>query len=70
MERRSTVMSLDATVALPRGIYHHTLETQDLSGLKPTLVVQSFFARGVGLVAQQATEAAATELTLVRVRRP
>jgi hypothetical protein len=68
MERRSTVMSLDATMALPRGTYHHTLETQDLSRLEPTLVVESFYAPGVGLVDQQATGATATELTLVRVR--
>jgi hypothetical protein len=70
MERRTTVMSLDVAVALPRGGYHHTIETQDLSELEPALVVQSYFAPGVGLVAQQAIEAEATELTLVRFRRP
>jgi hypothetical protein len=70
MERRATVISLDVALALPHGDYHHTLETQDLSGLEPTLVVQSYYAPGVGLVAQQAIRAAATELTLVRFHRP
>jgi hypothetical protein len=69
MERRTTVLSLDVTVALPHGPYRHTLETQDLSGMEPTLTVQSYYAPGVGLVAQQAVRASTTELTLIRFRR-
>jgi hypothetical protein len=70
VERRSTVVSVDATVALPRRDYHHTLSTLDLSTLEPTREVRSFFASGIGLVAQQTTEAVSIELSLVRVRRP
>jgi hypothetical protein len=70
MERRSTVMSLETAVALPRGKYDRTVQTRDRSGLAPTLEVQSYYAPGVGLVAQQATRAVVTELTLVRIRRP
>jgi hypothetical protein len=32
--------------------------------------VQTFFARGTGLVAQQDTTSTSTTLTFVRVRRP
>jgi hypothetical protein len=70
VERRSTVVSVDATVALPRRSYRHTVSTRDLSTLEPTRQVRSFFARRVGLVAQQTTEAVSIDLALVRVRRP
>jgi hypothetical protein len=70
VERRSTVVSLDATVALPRRTYRHTLSTLDLSTLEPTRRVRSFFAPRFGLVAQQTTEALSIDLSLVRVRRP
>jgi hypothetical protein len=70
MERRSTVVALDASVAMPRREYHHAVETRDLSPLVPIRVVQTFFAPGVGIVAQDTTDAMDTELTLVRVSRP
>jgi hypothetical protein len=70
VERRSTVVSVDATVALPRRDYRHTLTTRDLSTQEPTREVRSFYARGVGLVAQQTTEAESIDLTLIRVRIP
>lgn len=70
VERRSTVTSLDSTVAVPRRSYRGALATRDLNGLDPHQVVQSFFARGVGLVAQQTLESVGSDLSLVRVRRP
>lgn len=70
VERRSTVMSLDATVALPHGRYHGAIETDDRSGLEPVVEVQSYFARGVGLVAQQTVAGGSTSLALLTVRRP
>jgi hypothetical protein len=70
MERRSTVVTLDASVALPKGEYHHAVETRDLSPLAPIRIVQTFFAPGVGMVVQDATDAVDVELTLVRVSRP
>jgi hypothetical protein len=70
MERRSTVVTLDASVALPRGEYHHAVETRDVSALEPLAVVQTFFSPGVGMVAQDTAAAVDTELTLVRVSRP
>jgi hypothetical protein len=70
VERRSTVVSLDSTVAVPRRTYRGTLMTRDLSGTEPNRLVQSFFADGVGLVAQQTLESVPSDLSLVRMARP
>jgi hypothetical protein len=70
MERRSTVVSLDASVALQQGEYQHAVETRDLSALAPADQVQTFFARGIGMVAQDEEGAVDLQLTLVRVSRP
>ncbi len=70
VERRSTVVSLDSTVAVPRRSYRGTLTTRDASGLGPHRLVRSFFARGVGLVAQQTLEPVPSDLSLVRMMRP
>jgi hypothetical protein len=70
VESRSTVVSIDATVALPTHDYRGTVATRDLSALEPTTQVESFYARGIGLVGQQTTVALSTDLSLVHVRRP
>ena len=70
VESRSTVLSVDATVALPTRDYRCTVSTRDLSPLRPIRQVHSFYARDIGLVAQQTTEALSTDLSLVHVRRP
>ncbi len=70
VERRSTVVSLDSTVAVPRRTYRGTLMTRDLSGIAVHRLVQSFFASGVGLVAQQTLESVPSDLSLVRMTRP
>ena len=70
MERRSTVVSLDASVALQQGEYHHAVETRDLSALAPVVEVQTFYAPGTGMVAQDAEGPVGIQLTLVRVSRP
>jgi hypothetical protein len=70
VERRSTVVSLTATVATTNRTYHDTVLTRDQSSLDPTQVTQSFFARAIGLVAQQITGPTTSELTLLRVRHP
>jgi hypothetical protein len=69
VERRSTVISLTATVATPGRTYHDTVLTRDASSLVPTHVVESFFARGIGLVAQETRDATTSQLSLVRVGR-
>jgi hypothetical protein len=73
MERRSVVLSVDAQVALRRGGFHHAVETRDLSALAPIRSVRTFFAPGVGIVAQDAadiSDAHGSELTLLRISRP
>ncbi|MGA8246251.1 MAG: hypothetical protein WB797_05040, partial [Nocardioides sp.] len=70
VERRSTVVSLDSVVTVPRRTYRGTLMTRDLSGRAPGVLVQSFFARGVGMVAQQTLEPEQTDLSLVRMVGP
>jgi len=70
VDRRSTVGSLRATVATPHRTYRDTVLTRDVSSLQPTLATESFFARDVGLVAQQTSGATTSDLTLLRVRHP
>jgi hypothetical protein len=69
VERRSTVISLDGSAATPSRTYHHTVVTRDLSSLVPVHVVQTYFARGLGIVGQQDTKAISTSLALVRMTR-
>jgi hypothetical protein len=69
VERRSTVVSLDATATLPDRSYRHTVLTQDVSGLDPVVIVRSYFARGTGLVAQGAEAGSSTQLFLLSVHR-
>jgi hypothetical protein len=66
--RRSTVATLDGTVATTSHTFHHVVVTRDLSSLAPLHSVQTFYARGLGLVAQQDTTATSASLSLVRVR--
>jgi hypothetical protein len=70
VERHSTVLSLRSTVATPTRTFHDTVVTHDLSSLAPVHTDQTFFARGVGMVAQVDTTSASTSLALLRVRRP
>jgi hypothetical protein len=69
VESHSTVLSVDATVALPTRDYRGTVSTRDLSPLQPVREVRSFYASDIGMVAQQTTEALSTDLSLVRVSR-
>jgi len=69
VERRSTVLSVRATASLPRRTYRDTVLTRDLSRVEPIHVVQSYYAPGTGLVAQQTVSTTTSELFLLR-RRP
>jgi hypothetical protein len=69
VERRSTLLSLTATVATPTRTYRDTLVTRDLSTLEPLHTVLTYFSRGIGMVAQVDTTSVSTSLALVRVRR-
>ena len=67
--RRSTVLGLTATVATAHRTFHDTVVTRDLSSLAPLHTVQTYYARGLGMVAQEDTTATSVTLSLVRVRR-
>lgn len=66
VESRSTVESLDATVATPSRTYRHTVATRGLSTLAPLHIVLTYYARGLGMVAQQDTKSVSTSLSLRR----
>jgi hypothetical protein len=68
VERRSTVESVSATVSTPEHEYRHTVVTQDLSALAPLHVVMTYFARDLGMVAQEDTRATSSSLVLLRMR--
>jgi hypothetical protein len=70
VERHSTVMSLRSTVATPTRTFHDAVVTRDLSSLAPVHDGRTYFARGVGIVAQVDMTSASTSLALLRVRRP
>ena len=70
LERRSTVISLTASAATPEHTYRDAVLTQDASDQRPTLTEQTFFARGVGMVAQQTTDVTTSDLALVRLHPP
>jgi hypothetical protein len=67
VQRRSTVVSITAVVSTVQRTYRDTVATQDLSSLAPLHVVQSYYGRGLGLVAQQDTRAISTSLSLLRM---
>ena len=69
VQRRSTVVSLTGTVATTRRTFRHAVVTRDLSSLAPLHTVQSYFGRGLGLVAEQDTTSVSTSLSLVRISR-
>jgi len=69
VERRSTVLSLTGTVATSNRTFHGTVITRDLSTTDPLHTVQTYFARGIGIVAQEDRASLPRFLALVRVRR-
>jgi len=69
VERRSTVLSLTGSVVTPTQKFRDVVVTHDLSALDPLHTVQSYFARGIGLVAQQDAASVSTSLALLGVRR-
>ena len=70
VERRSTVLGLEATVATSQQTFHPAVVTRDLSTLDPLHTVLTYYVRGIGMVAQEDTKATSTSLALLRVRGP
>jgi hypothetical protein len=67
VERRSTVETLRASVATTTQTYRHVVATLDLSTLAPLHVVRTYYARGLGMVAQTDTESLSSSISLLRV---
>ena len=49
-EDNALVVSLDATVKVPAGLFHHCLKTQETTPLEPDALENKFYASGVGNV--------------------
>src|SRR5213082_841864 len=49
-EDNALVVSLDATVNVPAGLFHHCLKTQETTPLEPDALENKFYASGVGNV--------------------
>jgi hypothetical protein len=49
-EDTAGVLSLDQTVSVPAGTYHHCWQTEEITGLEPGALEQKFYAPGVGNV--------------------
>jgi hypothetical protein len=73
VERRSTVLSLRATVATSEQTFHDTVITRDVTPMNPLHVVHTYFARGIGIVTQEDSQedstSLSTSLSLVRMQR-
>jgi hypothetical protein len=60
-EDRGRILALDATREVPFGSYDHLVQTEDTTPLEPGLVEQKYYARGIGVVAEE-TVAGGSEL--------
>jgi hypothetical protein len=49
-EDTAGVMSLNQTVTVPAGTFHHCLETEEITGLEPGALEHKFYATGIGNV--------------------
>jgi hypothetical protein len=49
-EDAAGVLSLDKTVTVPEGTFHHCLETMEITGLEPGALEHKFYAAGIGNV--------------------
>lgn len=49
-EDTAGILSLDQTVTVPAGTYHHCVETEEITGLEPGALEHKFYALGVGNV--------------------
>ena len=49
-EDAAGIFSLDQTVTVPAGTFHHCLETEEVTGLEPGALEHKFYAQGVGNV--------------------
>jgi hypothetical protein len=68
-EDRATVLSLDASAAVPYGTFTGLLKTKDFSPLEPDVVEHKFYLRGVGSILEKEVRGGNERLALVKVVR-
>ncbi len=69
-EDHGKVLSLTEKVAGPTGRYAGVLQTEDTTPLEPKLVEHKYYARGVGVVAEETVAGGHEQVRLVAIRRP
>jgi len=68
-EDQATVLSVDEQRAVPSGYYTHLVETEDTSPLLPGVVVDTYYARGLGVVYRQSVSGGSGAQVLVSFAR-
>jgi hypothetical protein len=69
-EDHGRVLSLTGKVTGPTGTYDGVLQTEDTTPLEPKLVERKYYARGLGVVAEETVAGGHEQVRLVGVRRP
>jgi hypothetical protein len=69
-EDHGKVLSLTKKVTGPTGTYAGVLQTEDTTPLEPKLVEHKYYARGVGVVAEETVAGGHEQVRLVGLRRP
>ena len=64
------MLSLTKKVTGPTGTYAGVLQTEDTTPLEPKLVEHKYYARGVGVVAEETVAGGHEQVRLVGIRRP
>ncbi|MGH2729262.1 MAG: hypothetical protein ACRDJI_01490, partial [Actinomycetota bacterium] len=62
------VVELDASVEVPYGSFDNVLVTEDWNPLEPKVLENKYYARGIGVVFEEAVKGADEELRLVDVK--
>ncbi|MGP4113964.1 hypothetical protein ACTWP5_24020 [Streptomyces sp. 4N509B] len=68
-EDQGEVLSRNETVTVPAGSWENVLKTRDTTPLEPDVVEHKYYARGVGLVAEEEVDARGERSELVIIDR-
>jgi hypothetical protein len=63
------VVQLDASVEVPYGSFDNVLITEDWNPLEPKVLENKYYAKGIGVVFEEAVKGANEELKLIEVTR-
>jgi hypothetical protein len=68
-EDRAEVLSLDATVNVPFGMFDHALQTKETTPLEPDIVEHKYYVRGIGHVLAVGIAGGSSREELIRFTR-